>query len=468
METAQQHVAIIPTPGMGHLIPLTEFALRLVGKHNFLVTFIVPTDGSPMTTQKTFLQSLPKAIDSIYLPPVDFSDLPENVKIETRITLNMTRSVAALRDTLRQLTGSIQLAALVIDMFGTDAIDAAEEFGVPTCMFFPTNAMVLSSFLYLPELDRTFPGEFKDLPEPVKLPGCVPVLGSELIDPLQERKDDAYKWCLHNAKRFSLTKGILVNSYMDLEPGPFKGLSEEWPGIPPVYPVGPLTRNEPASEGTECLKWLDKQPPNSVVFVSFGSGGTLSRDQLTELAYGLEMSGQRFLLVVKSPHDAAANASYFSAQSIDDPVQFLPEGFLDRTNDRGFVVPSWAPQVGVLSHGSTGGFLTHCGWNSTLESIVNGVPMIAWPLYAEQKMNSVMLSTGLKVAVRVKFDEDGLVRRGAIADYVRGLFEGEEGKLLRSRVQELKDAAAKALGEDGSSTKALAEAVCTWKKGTSN
>jgi hydroquinone glucosyltransferase len=167
--------------------------------------------------------------------------------------------------------------------------------------------------------------------------------------------------------------------------------------------------------------------------------------------------------VVRSPHEKAANATYFSVQSIKDPFDFLPDGFLERTKGVGLVVPSWAPQVQVLKHGSTGGFLTHCGWNSTLESILHGVPLIAWPLYAEQRMNSVLLADDLKVALRVKVNDKGLVGHEDISNYARCLIEGEEGKLLKSKMKELKIAADRALSEEGSSTKSLAEVAQVMK-----
>lgn len=126
-------------------------------------------------------------------------------------------------------------------------------------------------------------------------------------------------------------------------------------------------------------------------------------------------------------------------------------------------MPSWAPQAKILGHSSTGGFLTHCGWNSTLESVVEGIPLIAWPLYAEQKMNAVMLAEDLKVASRPKADENGFVGRVEIANMVKRLMEGEEGKGLRSRMKELKDAAAKVLSQDGSSTEALAQVAGKWQ-----
>ncbi|KAB1215466.1 Hydroquinone glucosyltransferase [Morella rubra] len=460
------HVAIVPTPGMGHLIPLVELAKRLVVQHDLFITFILPTDGSSTKPQEAVLEALPDSISYIFLPPANFDDLPEDVSIETRISLSLSRSLPALRDSFKNLSGSTRLVALVVDLFGTDAFDVAKEFGVPSYIFFPTTAMCLSFVFYLPELDESCSCEFRDLPQPFKLPGCVPVHANDLMDPLQNRKDEAYRLVLHISKKYPLASGIMVNSFFDLEPGAFKAMGEGKEGkLPPIYPVGPLVKSssDHGTDGSESLIWLDKQPKESVLFVSFGSGGTLSHDQLNELALGLEVSGQRFLWVVRSPNEKSANATYFSAQSIKDPWDFLPKGFLERTKGVGLVVSSWAPQVQILKHASTGGFLTHCGWNSSLESIVYGVPLIAWPLYAEQRTNSVLLADDLKVALRVKYNDNGLVGHKDIANYARSLIEGDEGKLLRSKMKELKDAAEVALSQEGSSTKSLAEVAEIWK-----
>jgi len=124
-----------------------------------------------------------------------------------------------------------------------------------------------------------------------------------------------------------------------------------------------------------CLEWLDTQPDSSVVYVSFGSVAVLSVVQIQELVLGLEESGERFLLVLRPPHNP-------------DNLPLLSEGFEERMKGRGFVHIGWAPQLYVLSHRALGGFLTHCGWNSTLESICRGVPMLTWPIQAEQAMNA--------------------------------------------------------------------------------
>lgn len=467
------HIAILPSPGMGHLIPLAELAKRLVHRHNFTVTFIVPCDGPPTEAQKSVLDALPTAIDHVFLPPVNFDDLPPGSQIETLISLTVTRSLPSLRDAFRSLidrgASCKKLVGLVVDLFGTDAFDVAKEFNLSPYIFFPSTAMALSLFLYLPKLDETVSCEYRELKEPVTIPGCIPIHGKELLDPVQNRKDEAYKWLLHHTKRYRLAEGIMVNSFMELEPGAIKALQEKEPGKPLVYPVGPLVKMDfkvvadDGSSNSKCMRWLDEQPRGSVLFVSFGSGGTLSYDQINELALGLEMSEQRFLWVVRSPSDKAANATYFSVHSQDDPLAFLPKGFLDRTRGRGLVVPNWAPQAQILGHESTGGFLTHCGWNSALESVVNGVPLVVWPLYAEQKMNALMFTHDIKVALRPKAGENGMVEREEVAVVVKGLMEGEEGKRLRNRMKDLKDAATKSLSDQGASTKALSDVVTKWK-----
>nr|BAI65909.1 UDP-sugar:glycosyltransferase [Forsythia x intermedia] len=464
------HVAIVPTPGMGHLIPLVEFAKKIIQKHNFMVSFIIPSDGPLSSAQKLFLEKLPPRIDYVVLPPVCFDDLPEDVKIETRISLTVSRSLSSLRDAVQSLVSKkIRLAAFVVDLFGTDAFDVAIEFKISPYIFIPTTAMCLSLFLNLSKLDESVPCEFRDMSEKVHIPGCMPIHGSDLLDPLQDRKNDAYKWVLHHSKRYRMAEGIILNSFKELEPGAIQYLQEQETGKPPVYCVGPLIQMGSKSENNDesvCLKWLNEQPSGSVLYISFGSGGTLSHEQMIEIALGLDMSEQRFLWVIRCPNDTA-NATYFSIQNSGDPLAYLPPGFLDRTKGRGLVVPSWAPQAQILSHGSTGGFLSHCGWNSTLESIVNGVPLIAWPLYAEQRSNAVMLTEDVKVALRPKFNENGLVTRLEIAKVVKGLMEGEEGKAIRSRMRDLKDAAAKVLSDDGSSTKSLAELCSKWKSNIS-
>ncbi|KAL8118957.1 hypothetical protein AgCh_016447 [Apium graveolens] len=356
------HMAIFPNPGMGHLIPLVQFAKRLSTLHRLTATFIVLTDGPISKAQKTFLDTLSSGLDYVVLPQVNLDDLSYDVMIETRICIMISRSLPSLCDTFKLIHATKKMASFVVDVFVTDALDA---------------------------------------------------------------------------KRYRLVEGIIVNSFMDLERGAIKALQEL--GSPPIYPVGALIQMHHSSsgaDGLDCLRWLDNQPSGSVLFISFGSGGTLTSNQITELALGLEMSEQRFLWVIRR--------------------------FTERTKSQGLVVPHWAPQAQILSHGSTGGFLTHCGWNSILESVVNGVPMISWPLFAEQKMNAITLSEDLKVALRPQVGENDLVESVEIAKVVNGLMEGEEGKHYRTKMIDLKDVAAKVLSDDGSSKEVMAQVASKW------
>ncbi|CAL9763096.1 unnamed protein product [Musa acuminata subsp. burmannicoides] len=459
------HVALLPTPGIGHLIPMAEMAKLLVARHGFSVT-IITLAISASKAQATLLSSLPHSVSSLALAPVPLHDLPPDANIETTMAVAIVRSLPGLRDALSRLRSSDNLVAFVADIFGTDAFDVSRELGVPPYLFFPTNLLTLSLLLHLPELDATTSCEYRDLPAPLCLPGCVPIPGPDLLQPIQDRSNDAYRWVLHQARRYWEAEGILANTFDAMEPEAANILQQTVPGRPPVYLVGPLTqsgKNE-ADEGAECLRWLDRQPKGSVLFVSFGSGGTLSMAQMAELALGLELSGQRFLWVVKSPSDGGdASEAYFTVQSKEDPFRFLPAGFVDRTREVGLLVPSCAPQAAVLNHAATGGFLSHCGWNSTLESVKAGVPMVAWPLFAEQRQNAVMLAEGSRIALRLPRAEEGIVPREEVARVVKELMEGEEGKAAHQRVAELREASARCLEEGGAAYTALDAVGNKWK-----
>ncbi|KAJ0989317.1 hypothetical protein J5N97_007673 [Dioscorea zingiberensis] len=467
------HVAVLPTPAMGHLIPMAELAKRLVSLHSISVTFITFAEN-PSIAQKAFLDDLPPTVTSLELPPVSLADLPPDATKLTRTSIATVRSLPALSAIISTLQKSTRLAAFIVDVFTTDALTVSKELGIPSFLFFPSNLLSLSVLLHLPELDSSTTCEYRDLPEPLQLPGCLPVPGTELLQPLQDRSNDAYKWMVHHGKQYRDADGILVNTFRDIEPETAKIMDDE---KPPVYLIGPLIQSCSLDvESVNCSSWLDKQPRESVLYVCFGSGGILTCSQLQELACGLEMSGQRFLWVLRSPiSDRESSAKYFNTTSIDDPFAFLPEGFLERTKKMGLVVPSWAPQKEVLAHGSTGGFLSHCGWNSTLESLLHGVPMIAWPLFAEQRMNALMLTEGMKVALRPVVATDGIYKREEIARVVmelmegeqgkrvRELMEGEQGKRVRERVKELQECGTRALMENGESCMVITDLANKWR-----
>lgn len=288
--------------------------------------------------------------------------------------------------------------------------------------------------------------------------------------PILERNDKAYEHFLENSKQFPKSAGIIINTFESLEPRALKAISDglclpEDVPTPPIYPIGPLiVSHGGGGREVECLKWLDSQPSGSVVFLCFGSLGLFSKEQLKEIAMGLENSGQRFLWVVRNPPAQNQIGVAITDQSDPELKSLLSDGFLDRTKDRGLVVKTWAPQVAVLNHDSVGGFVSHCGWNSVLESVCAGVPMVAWPLYAEQRFNRVVLVEEIKIALPMNESEDGFVSAAEVEKRVIELMDSSEGESIRKRTKAFQNEAHAALDEGGSSRVALTKLLELWSQ----
>lgn len=286
------------------------------------------------------------------------------------------------------------------------------------------------------------------------LPGNIPpLLPTDLNSWYREQCESGleFKSILYESEM--VNKGVdyvLVNTFEELE-GREAAAALSVSGCPAVA-VGPvflpaflLGRNESVKssmweEDESCLKWLDMHPPDSVLYVSFGSYAVKSQQQLEEMALGLEASGQPFLWVLRSDLAEGESAA-------------LPEGFNQRTKDRALLV-SWAPQMKVLSHPSVGGFLTHSGWNSTLESMSMGVPMLGWPYYGDQSLNCRFAKDIWKVGMdlsELDVDDERLVRREEVESAVRRFMQSEQGKEARKTSHKLKEAAAKTVMSGGSS-----------------
>ena len=242
--------------------------------------------------------------------------------------------------------------------------------------------------------------------------------------------DFIYSQC----ERAQKASAIIVNTFDALEHDVLDAFSSIL--LPPIYSIGPLnlllnndvTNNEELKtigsnlwkEEPKCLEWLNSKEPNSVVYVNFGSIMVMTSDQLTELAWGLANSNKNFLWVIRP--DLVAGGINCA----------LPNEFVKETKDRGMLA-SWCPQEEVLAHPAVGGFLTHCGWNSTLESVCEGVPMLCWPFFAEQQTNCRFCCKEWGIGLEI---ED--VKREKVEALVRELMEGEKGKEMKARALEWK------------------------------
>jgi len=232
-------------------------------------------------------------------------------------------------------------------------------------------------------------------------------------------------------ERAQKASALLFNTFDALEHEVLDALSSMFP---PIYSIGPLQHllNQiPDSdhksigsnlwkEDAECLKWLDKKEANAVVYVNFGSITVMTSYQLIEFAWGLANSNQTFLWIIRP-------------DLVDGDSAVLPPEFLEETKERGLLA-GWCPQEQVLNHPAIGGFLTHSGWNSTIESVCSGVPIISWPFSADQQTNCRYSCNEWGIGMEI----EGGGKRGEIESLVRALMVGETGNELKKKAVEWK------------------------------
>uniref|UniRef100_A0A0E0A1V2 Glycosyltransferase n=1 Tax=Oryza glumipatula TaxID=40148 RepID=A0A0E0A1V2_9ORYZ len=405
-----------PSLGVGHLNPMVELAKHLRRRGLGVVVAVIdpPNNDAVSADAMARLAAANPSITFRLLPAPASPDVGAHPIKRSHDTLKLANPV--LREFLRSLPA---VDALLLDMFCVDALDVAAELAIPAYFFFPSQASALAVFLHLPYHYPNLPS-FSEMSKAALLRflGMPPIRTVDMPAMLRGKESEATKVRLYQFKRMTEAKGVL--------------------------------KAEIGGERHACLAWLDAQPRRSVVFLCFGSQGAFPAAQLKEIARGLESSGHRFLWVVRSPPEEQTTSPEL------DLERLLPAGFLERTKDRGMVVKNWVPQAEVVQHEAVGAFVTHCGWNSTLEAIMSALPMICWPLYAEQAMNKVIMVEEMKIAVSLDgYEEEGLVKAEEVEAKVRLVMETEEGRKLREKLVETRDMALDAITEGGSSEMAF-------------
>ncbi|WOH02374.1 hypothetical protein DCAR_0521763 [Daucus carota subsp. sativus] len=259
-------------------------------------------------------------------------------------------------------------------------------------------------------------------------------------------------YCFHPLSREDLVQyssGALFNTCRAIE-APFLDVLAEEKGrqwaIGPFNPLKIFKPKDPSHGRHKCLEWLDKQVHESVMYVSFGTTTSLTDDQVESLAIGLEKSGQKFIWVLRD----ADKGDIF----LDDVRAYkLPNHYEERLelNGQGMIVRDWAPQLEILAHASTGGFMSHCGWNSCMESITMEVPIATWPMHSDQPHNALLVTEVLKIGVVVKDWEsrDKLVESLTIENAVRELMASEKGEVIRKRAVVLGSAVKRSVADGG-------------------
>ncbi|CAN4075768.1 unnamed protein product [Withania somnifera] len=371
----------------------------------------------------------------------------------------ITRYKEVGSDTLFQLIQKLTncgypVNCIVYDSFFPWAVEVAKNFRLVSAAFFTQNCAVDNIFYHV------YKGEIKLIPtqvdEKILIPGfSSPIESSDVPNfNIGPEAGIILEMFVNQFSNLDQVDWALINSFYELE----KEVIDWMAKIYPIKTIGPtipsmyldkrlhddreygLSVFKPMTN--ECLNWLNHQPISSVVYVSFGSIVILEAEQMEELAWSLKNSNKNFLWVVRSTEEPK-----------------LPKYFLEElTSEKGLVV-SWCPQLQVLEHESIGCFLTHCGWNSTLEAISLGVPMVTMGKWTDQITNAKLVKDVWEMGVRAKQDEKGIVRREVIEECIKLVMEEEKGKVISENVKKWKELARNAIDEGGSSDQNIEEFV---------
>ncbi|KAL1368865.1 anthocyanidin 3-O-glucosyltransferase 5 [Arachis hypogaea] len=501
------HVALFSSPGMGHIIPSLELAKHLLTHQKITITkitlFIPSINSSSSKAEKDVLQSTINqniSIDIIHLPPIDISNHISNnvldpnniVTLETKIAITMHEAPKLFVSAISNM--KFKPTMIITDYFLSQTLPLVKKMNnmeVPMYLFAPTSAWLVALGFHSPKLDKEVEGEYHSHGEtPILIPGCKGIHPSDLFQMMEDRTHRLYLEYLLMCEALTLADGIFVNTFEELEPKTLEALRSGKITKVPIFPIGPVIRETNEQNRNHVVDWLDIQEEESVIYVSLGSGYSMSHEQIKEMAIGLELSGQKFVWSLRPPSTKTGNNNYYltagedaetnkkchssvqeaSTQmdiekiNVDDlilkskssktngatksqePSDF-PEEFY-RIQSNGIVVMDWAPQLEILNHASIGGFVSHCGWNSIIESVSCGVPIIGWPLFAEQRMNASMLQdeeVGIAIRLNVSMSTK-IVGSEEIGKAIRKIIDkGDiEGCAIRKRVKELKHIAQKA------------------------
>ncbi|XVE58969.1 hypothetical protein DITRI_Ditri05aG0006200 [Diplodiscus trichospermus] len=410
------HIVAIPYPGRGHVNPMMNLCKLLVSKsNNFLISFIVTEEwlgfiGSHPKPDSIRFCSIPNVVPSELVRAADLFGFVEAV---------WAKMDAPFESLLDQLKPPANLIIADTSLFW--AVSIGNRRNIPVASFWPMPAMMFSVFhhFHLFQKNGHFPVDLLEKGEEQVdyIPGVSP---TRLLDlPPADYKEGSNS---------SMLKQVL--HCISMAEFPF-----------PVYTIGPAIPylelgNIPSSGLCESeldyIQWLDRQPRNSVLYVSLGSFLSISGAQMDEIAAGLNDSGVRFLWVAR------------------DQASRMKEA----CSDQGLVV-TWCDQLRVLLHPSTGAFWSHCGWNSVREGIFAGITFLTFPLVADQKLNSKLIVEDWKIGWRVKkhLQAEDLVARGKISRLVEKFMDSEsaEVKEMRERAKELKQKCQHAIDRNGSS-----------------
>ncbi|KAJ8754806.1 hypothetical protein K2173_012730 [Erythroxylum novogranatense] len=455
------HAVCIPYPAQGHITPMLKLA-KLLHFRGFYITFV----NTEYNHRRLLKSRGPNSLDG--LPDFQFLTIPDGLPLSDA---NATQDIPSLCDStsktclvpFRHLLAKLKsndiippLKCVISDACMSFTLDAAEEIGIPNLLFWTPSACGVLSYSHYRHLIQRGLTPLKDASDLTSgyletavdwIPGMKNIRLRDLPSFIRttDINDIMLNFVVRETDRTLRASAVIINTFYAFEKGVLDVLSTMYP---PIYTIGPLTllvdqilegdqtrkiESNLWKEEEECAKWLDSKETSSVVYVNFGSITVVTPQQMIEFAWGLANTKKPFLWIIRPDLVVGESA-------------MLPPEFVSETKDRGMLA-SWCPQEHILKHPAIGGFLSHMGWNSTLDSMCGGVPMVCWPFFAEQQTNCRFACTEWGIGMEI----DNNVKRDEVAELVRELMDGEKGKEMKKKAVEWKAKAEGATTLGGSS-----------------
>ncbi|XP_049388906.1 7-deoxyloganetin glucosyltransferase-like [Solanum stenotomum] len=470
-KSQKAHAVCIPFPSQGHINPMLKLSILLHSK-GFHITFV----NSEYNHKRLLKSKTPFFLDNNFQDFI-FETIPDGLPlIDADVTQHIPslclstkeNCLAPFRELLIKINNNSSnvppVTCIIFDGIMTFALLAAQEIGVPSVSFRTTNACSFMCNKHLPLLIENGILPLKDESDITNgyldtvidfMPSMKNLRLREFPSQIRTTNinDKMLNFIMGETERASKASAIIFHTFDALE---FNVLSDLSLICPPLYTIGPLQlltnqlqekslkflRANLWKEDENCVKWLNSKEEKSVVYVNFGSITVLTKNQLMEFAWGLANSKKNFFWVIRS--DAV----------IGDDSIILPSEFIEETKERG-LISRWCCQEQVLQHSSIDAFFTHCGWNSVMESIGSGVPMICWPFFADQHINCRYACDEWGVGMEI----DKNVKRDEVEKIIREMMDGDKGKEVKKKASEWKILAEEATGIEGSSSLSLDKLV---------
>ncbi|KAL3718901.1 hypothetical protein ACJRO7_003930 [Eucalyptus globulus] len=422
MDNMQRPIKVLMLPWLahGHVSPYLELAKRL-STRNFHI-YLCSTPVNLSSIEPKISEKYSSSIELVELHLPSLPDLPPHYHTTKGLPPHLMNTLKAAFDMASPGFGDIVTSLgpdlLIHEFLQPWAAEVAKSHGLPSVVLFNVGAGTISfMFHMIKNTGNKFPFEA------IRLHDYELAKIRKAADDSTARVNEKDR-VLQSVERSS--NFILLKTFREMD-GKYMDYLSSLLGKK-VLTVGPLVEDPSNTEdGDSIIEWLDKREKSSTIFVSFGTEYFLTEKEREEIAHGLELSNVNFIWVIR-----------FSVEESVELKEALPKGFLERVRDRGLVIDGWAPQGKILEHPSLGGFVSHCGWGSIMESMKSGVPIIAMPMQHDQPLNARMVEE-VGVAMEVKRNKSGELERLEIAKVIKHVVVEKDGDSVRKKTKEMSD-----------------------------